>query len=144
MRKRFRIILLVMVMGFSTFILFAWSRQHFVANSLSAMPLDSPAIAHPDHIIFVWLENKDFDNIIGNPDAPFINSLVKMGTLFTNSHANTHPSYPNYLDFFAGDDNGVKDDACIDNSSLTTPNLYTILKTAGKTFAWYSEDLPKT
>ena len=143
MHKRFRNIFLVIVVGVSAVALFAWNKQHFESRPVSTIPLHSPVIAHPDHIIFVWLENKDFDNIIGNPDAPFINSLVKMGTLFTNSHANTHPSYPNYLDFFAGDDNGVKDDACIDNSSLTTPNLYTILKTAGKTFAWYSEDLPK-
>src|SRR5664279_4935157 len=144
MHKRFRNIFLVMIVGLSAVALLAWSKQHFAARPVSTIPLDSPVIAHPDHIIFVWLENKDFDNIIGNPDAPFINSLVTKGTLFTNSHANTHPSYPNYLDFFAGDDNGVKDDACIDHSILNTPNLYTILKTAGKTFAWYSEDLPKT
>jgi len=144
MNKRSGNIFLVMLMGFSTFILFAWRKQYFRPHSLSPiLKVDSPVITHPDHIIFVWLENKDFDNIIGNPDAPFINSLAKKGTLFTNSHANTHPSYPNYIDFFAGDDNGVKDDACIDHSSLTTPNLYTIMKSGGKSFAWYSEDLPK-
>jgi phosphatidylinositol-3-phosphatase len=144
MNKRYRNIFLVMAMGFPSFVLFASGKQQFMSHTVSAITLDSPVITHPDHIIFVWLENQDFDSIIGNPDAPFINSLAKKGTLFTNSHANTHPSYPNYIDFFAGDDNGVKDDACIDHSSLTTPNLYTILKSAGKSFAWYSEDLPKT
>lgn len=106
--------------------------------------VDTNLLIHPDHIIFVWLENKKFSTIIGNRGAPFINSLVTKGTLFTNTYALTHPSYPNYIDFFAGQPNGIASDACIDNSALTTPNLYTILKDAGKSFAWYSEDLPKT
>lgn len=105
---------------------------------------DSTPVTHPAHVIFLWLENKGFNTIIGNKGAPFLNSLVKKGTLFTNTYAITHPSYPNYVDFFAGDANGVTDDACINNSTLATPNLYTILKDAGKSFAWYSEDLPAT
>ena len=105
--------------------------------------LIAPQMIHPDHIIFLWLENKDLDSIIGNKNAPFINSLVKKGTLFTNAHAITHPSYPNYVDFFAGDPNGVVDDACLDSTNLSTPNLYTTLKRVHKSFAWYSEDLPE-
>ena len=103
---------------------------------------DTTVMIHPDHIIFLWLENKDYYRIIKNRSAPFINSLVKKGTLFTNTYAITHPSYPNYIDFFAGQDNGITSDACIYDSMLTTPNLYSILKNAGKSFAWYSEDLP--
>jgi phosphatidylinositol-3-phosphatase len=103
---------------------------------------DTTLPVHPDHIIFLWLENKGFNTIIGSNRASFINSLVKKGTLFTNTYAVTHPSYPNYIDFFAGESNGINDDACIDNSPLTTPDLYSILKGAGKSFAWYSEDLP--
>jgi len=105
---------------------------------------DTPGLAHPDHIIFLWLENRDFDGIIHNGEAPYINSLIKEGTLFTNFYAITHPSYPNYIDFFAGDPNGVTDDGCIDIPKFATPNLYTKLKEAGKSFAWYSEDLPAT
>ncbi len=116
---------------------FQKSHQNLPVSFLSA-----PQMIHPDHIIFLWLENKDLDSIIGNNNAPFINSLVKKGTLFTNAHAITHPSYPNYVDFFAGDPNGVRDDACLDSTHLSTPNLYTTLKTVHKSFAWYSEDLP--
>ena len=113
------------------------------ANEVSG-DVDTTALIHPDHIIFLWLENKGFNTIIGSSSAPFINSLVKKGTLFTNTYAITHPSYPNYIDFFAGESNGINSDACINNSPLTSPNLYTILKEAGKSFAWYSEDLPAT
>lgn len=108
-----------------------------------ASPTDT-VLPHPDHIIFVWLENKGFESIIGNTDAPYINSLLKRGTLFTNSYAISHPSYPNYVEFFAGDDNGITSNACIQDAPLDSPNLYTILKAAGKSFAWYSEDLPAT
>ncbi len=110
-------------------------------------PIDSASISfpHPDHIIFVWFENKDYDSIISrNSTAPYINSLIAEGTLFTNMFAITHPSYPNYVDFFAGDPNGVTNDKCIDPATLTTPNLFTNLNNAGKSFAWYSEGLPET
>ncbi len=97
----------------------------------------------PDHVIFVWFENKSVDSIINNSNAPFINSLIAKGTLFTNMHGITHPSYPNYMNFFAGQSNGITDNSCI-QTPFTTDNLYTILKKAGKSFAWYSEDLPAT
>ena len=103
---------------------------------------DTDFIIHPDHIIFLWLENKDYYSIISNRSAPFINSLVNKGTLFTRTYAITHPSYPNYMDFFAGQNNGITSDSCIYDSTLTTPNLCSILLNAGKSFAWYSEGLP--
>jgi acid phosphatase len=99
---------------------------------------------HPDHIIFVWFENKKYSSIIGNSNAPYINSLIAKGTLFTKMFAITHPSYPNYVDFFAGRPNGVRNNNCINTRTLLTPNLYTALKSVGKSFAWYSEGLPAT
>jgi len=101
-------------------------------------------LTHPDHIIFVWFENKGYSKIIGSSSAPYMNSLRAKGTLFTNTYAVTHPSYPNYVDFFAGQNNGVTNDDCINTTTLTTPNLYTKLNSVGKTFAWYSEGLPST
>jgi phosphatidylinositol-3-phosphatase len=117
--------------------------QKTQVNTISTTE-DTTPVCHPDHIIFLWLENRGFNTIINNGSAPFINSLVKRGTLFTNSYAITHPSYPNYIDFFAGQDNGVKSDACIAGTPLATANLCSVLAEKGKSFAWYSEDLPAT
>jgi acid phosphatase len=121
------------------------------SNDDTATPIDKPptdtvvnTFPHPDHIVFVWFENKDYDSIVGNANAPYINSLIAEGTLFTNMYAITHPSYQNYVDFFAGDPNGVINDKCLDPQKLTTPNLYTQLNSVGKSFAWYSEGLPDT
>lgn len=55
-----------------------------------------------------------------------------------------HPSLPNYIQFFAGDAQGVTDNRCIEGTPFNTSNLYTVLKERNKTFAWYSEDLPAT
>lgn len=137
--------MLTMVSSFFTIGTVGW-KKHFATgthpNGATSI-LAAPQIIHPDHIIFLWMENKDRDSIIGNTNAPYINSLVKKGTLFTNAHGITHPSYPNYVDFFAGDANGVVDDACLDSTNLSTPNLFTTLKAVHKSFAWYSEDLPE-
>ena len=111
-------------------------------SPLTTIPVTT--FTHPDHIIFVWLENKGFDQMVDNPEAPYINSLAGRGTLFTDMNAITHPSYPNYVDFFAGQPNGITTDSCIHALTLTTPNLYTALQAVHKSFAWYSEDLPST
>lgn len=121
----------------------------FACCNKSETPAPPPVIidstvtlTHPDHIVFIWFENKNYDSIVNAASAPYINSLINGGTLFTNMLALTHPSYPNYVDFFSGDPNGVESDQCITGSTLITPNLYTQLITKGKSFAWYSEDLP--
>lgn len=105
---------------------------------------DTGMIVQPDHIIFVWFENKGFNKIIGSTAAPYINSLVSRGTLFKNTYALTHPSYPNYVAFFSGHTNRINNDACISSTPLNGKNLYTELNREGKTFAWYSEGLPST
>jgi phosphatidylinositol-3-phosphatase len=123
--------------------LFTACKKSSSANGGLSSP-DTGLVTDPDHIILVWMENKGFDRIIGSANAPFINSLVSQGTLFTNSFALTHPSYPNYIRFFSGQPNRINSNNCIDGTPLFSENLYTILKKKGKTFAWYSEDLPLT
>ena len=132
------------------FSLLAACRKDANTDGLSGSFFSSEAAAtdsvtHPAHIIFVWLENKGYNTIIGDTvNAPYINSLISKGTLFTSDYALTHPSYPNYVAFFSGNYNGIKSDKCIDTTALTTPNLYTKLRKVRKSFAWYSEDLPAT
>lgn len=68
----------------------------------------TPKLPHPDKIVIVMMENKDYGEIVGSANAPFINnSLIKGGLLYSNSHAIEHPSQPNYLDFFSGSNQGV-------------------------------------
>ncbi|MTD53126.1 acid phosphatase [Amycolatopsis sp. RM579] len=90
----------------------------------------------------VVLENHNADAIIGAPDAPYLTSLADQGAVFTNAHAITHPSQPNYLALFSGDTQGITDDSCPHSSAAA--NLGSELTAAQLSFAGYSEDLPGT
>ncbi len=98
------------------------------------------AASSPDHIVIVMEENHSYADIIGSSSAPYINSLAAQGATFTNSHAITHPSEPNYLALFSGSTQGLDSDACPE--SYTGANLASELIGAGDSFGGYSEDLP--
>ncbi len=50
------------------------------------------------HVIWIWMENRDYRHVVGNPQAPYENStLISRCGLATNYHNITHPSLPNYL-----------------------------------------------
>jgi hypothetical protein len=87
------------------------------------------------------MENHSYSDVIGSRQAPYINRLASQGALFTNSHAVSHPSEPNYLALFSGSTQGVTDDSC--PLQFTAANLGSELIAAGKTFAGYSEGLPR-
>ena len=107
-------------------------------------PTSTPTLSLPryDHIVVVLEENKGYSEIIGNTSAPYINSLAAQGMSFTDSHAVTHPSQPNYLDLYSGSDQGVFGDIC-PSSAFQGPDLGGQLISANLSFAGYSEGLPK-
>ena len=96
----------------------------------------------PAHVIIVMEENHSYSEIIGNSEAPYINSLAQSGALFTNSFAVTHPSQPNYLDLFSGSDQGVTDDSC-PHTFKGIANEESELIAKGLSFRGYAEGLPK-
>ena len=107
-----------------------------VAARLNAAP-------PPDHIVIVVEENHSEIQIIGSPQAPYINALANGGASFTSMFAVTHPSQGNYVQFFSGDNQGIVDDTVpAAGTPFTTPNLAAELLAVGRSFAGYSEDLP--
>ena len=108
----------------------------FSSQPLRAVPI-------PDHVVIVIEENHGLDSILGNPDAPYLNALAASGASMTNMFALTHPSQPNYIQFFSGSNQGVTDNtAPAAGTPFSTPNLGAGLLAAGATFVGYSEDLP--
>ncbi|MGB9369722.1 MAG: alkaline phosphatase family protein [Xanthobacteraceae bacterium] len=87
-----------------------------------------------DHIVVVVEENHSASEIIGNPQAPYINALASGGALLTNYHAVTHPSQPNYFALYAGSTFGVQDSG---DHTLPDPTLATILQDSGRNFIGY-------
>jgi hypothetical protein len=50
-----------------------------------------------DHVFIIMMENHSTPDIIGDPNAPFINSLAQTYGFAANYFGATHPSFPNYL-----------------------------------------------
>jgi phosphatidylinositol-3-phosphatase len=103
-------------------------------------------LPQPDHTVIIIEENHGYDQIIGSNAAPYINSLANdtLSALFTDSHGVTHPSQPNYLWLFSGDNQGVTTDNLPTDTPFTTLNIGALLLSNNKTFTGYSEDLPYT
>jgi phosphatidylinositol-3-phosphatase len=100
-------------------------------------------IPRPDHIIVVIEENHGYKEVIGSPNAPFINRLANEGALFTDAHGFTHPSQPNYLAIYSGSTQGVTDDKCLNNETpFTIANLGAALISKGFTFTGFAQTMP--
>lgn len=104
-------------------------------------PAASPGVPRFDRVLIVIMENEDQEQIIGNPNAPYINSLAQSGANFTNSHAVAHPSQPNYLALFSASTQGVTDNSC-PLAFRNKANLAAQLVAARLSFTGFSEDLP--
>lgn len=128
-------------------------RRRAIAAALGALGLIAVATtadAHTgrsalpsyDHVVVVVFENKQYGEIIGNRDAPYLNELAQSGADLTAMKALTHPSQPNYFNLFSGATQGITSDGCYSAQSMTAPNLAQELIAAGKTFASYNEGLP--
>ena len=120
--------------GFGAAIVFATLGMPGTAHAGQAIPPYS-------HVVVVVEENHAASSVLGNKEAPFINSLASGGALMTRSYAVAHPSQPNYLALFAGDTFAVNSDACPLNLGQA-PNLASELIAAGRSFGGFSEGLP--
>lgn len=111
---------------------------------LSGAGVASAALPSWDHIVVVIEENHSFNQVMGSASAPYINSLAASGANFTQMYAITHPSQPNYIQFYSGASQGVADNNVPAGVPFSTPNLGAAVLAAGRTFAGYSESLPST
>ena len=92
-----------------------------IADQNGAHP---PQIPRLDHVFLIMLENRAYDQIIGNREAPFINQMAKRHNLATNFFAVGHPSLTNYLEVVGGSNFGVLSDHSPDwNNASCTPNI---------------------
>ncbi len=108
----------------------------------SALRAASGAAPRAGSVVVVLMENRGYASVIANPQAPYINgTLVPKAALMTNAHAVTHPSQPNYLALFSGSTQGVTSDSC--PRAFSSENAGAELLAAGKSFAGYSESMPR-
>lgn len=91
-------------------------------------------------MVVLVMENKDLEQVIGVPDAPYINSLARTYALALNYRAITHPSLPNYLALLGGSTFGIRSN-CTD-CHVNAPSLVDGLERAGISWKAYMEGLP--
>src|SRR5579872_2408904 len=87
------------------------------------------------HVFVIMMENTGYDNLIGNPNAPFINAAASTYGLATNYFGVTHPSQPNYIAATAGIQGADSDS----DETLAVPNIVDSLEGAGKTWKAYMQ-----
>jgi len=110
---------------------------------LAASAPDEPAAArvHPfTKVAVLFLENHGYDQIIGSPDAPYLNRLARHGALATHYYAVAHPSVPNYLALTTGSTQGVTSDCNVCDTSA--PSLAGQLTAARVPWRAYFESIP--
>ncbi|HVS40951.1 MAG TPA: alkaline phosphatase family protein [Candidatus Dormibacteraeota bacterium] len=98
-----------------------------------------PAPAAP-HIMVIVMENREASSVLGQPDAPYINSLAATYGTATQWYGVGHPSLPNYLAMISGSDQGVRDDGT--GYAFAGPTLVDELAARGIGWRAYMEDMP--
>src|SRR5215831_17155619 len=97
------------------------------AGTALAQERDNPkGIPHLDHAFVIMMENHGYFQVVGNPNEPYLNSLINSGkvNLARNYFAVGHPSLTNYLEIVGGSNFGVRSDNDPDwHNKSCTPNL---------------------
>src|SRR5579862_2521097 len=81
-----------------------------------------------DHVFLIMMENHGYQQVIDNPNEPYLNSLIanRKVNLATNYFAVGHPSLTNYLEVVGGSNFGIRSDNAPDwGSTSCSPNIET-------------------
>src|SRR5690349_7677391 len=94
------------------------------------------------------MENHDWSQIKGSPDAPYINNTLLPVASYCEQYytpPGLHPSLPNYLWLEAGTNFGIFDDNPPANDHQCTTNHFVAqLRNAGISWKAYQEDITGT
>lgn len=96
-------------------------------------------IQHLDHVFVIMMENHGYYQVIGNPNEPYLNSLIVNGkvNLATNYFAVGHPSLTNYLEIVGGSNFGVRSDSSpLWHETGCSPNIVTGIVNADDNIAF--------
>lgn len=104
-------------------------------------PGTGPNVAAPrfGHVFLAVLENTDRSAVIGNPAAPYINSLARTYGEALHYYGDTHPSIGNYFMLTTGQ---VITNSSSFSGTVTDDNLVRQLVAAGRSWKSYADALP--
>jgi hypothetical protein len=90
-------------------------------------------------VYLVMFENQEYEKLIGNPNAPYINSLAKQYAVASNFYADVHPSIGDYFMLTTG---SVVTNDLYYAEVYDGDNLARLLGQQGVTWKAYLESLP--
>ena len=120
----------------------AWTRAVMLAAGLvlvTAAPAGARtavvrgAVTPAEPVVVIMMENKTYSDIVGNKSAPYIQSLIAGGTLYTNYQA-----FPGSLPDYLANTSGVQ----TTSAARPSENLFHELQTAGISWGEYEESMP--
>jgi phosphatidylinositol-3-phosphatase len=104
-----------------------------------------PGAAEPvyEHIIWIWMENKNRSSVFDSTETPFMHSLAEScGTASNYVDHGLRPSLPNYISATSGDPQGVGDDEFPATHPLQVDNIFRQVRGVGKVSKSYQEAMP--
>jgi phosphatidylinositol-3-phosphatase len=104
-------------------------------------PARPPALPDFSHVVVIVMENRECRQVVGNPGAPFLNSLGRRYATLRDVYATTHPSFPNYLALVSGSTQGAT--ATCARCRYRARNLVDLLEGARISWKAYMEDMPR-
>jgi phosphatidylinositol-3-phosphatase len=100
----------------------------------ASVPFDRPS-----RVAVLVLENRSYNEVIGNPEAPYLNGLARRYALATSYYAIGHPSLPNYIALIGGSTFEIRRDC--NGCDVEARSLVGQLDAAGLSWKAYFEDL---
>lgn len=94
------------------------------------------------HVVWIWLENESFSQVIGSPSAPFLSRLARACGIATDYSAVAHPSLPNYIAATSGGTWGIADDGPPSAHPLRRRSIFGQLGDAGLSWRSFEESMP--
>jgi hypothetical protein len=116
-----------------------------------SLTLASTAVPTYDHIFILMEENANRTStgkapyIIGNPQAPYLNSLASTYAQSSNYHGVTHPSIPNYMAATTGNVEAKISNTChpgVGGCTTSDPAIVDRVEASGRTWKAYLESMP--
>ena len=90
------------------------------------------------HVWVIMMENTGYSHLIGNSNAPWINSAAAQFGLATNYTGVSHPSQPNYIAATSGSTNGVVDD---NDVTINVANVVDQIEVSGRSWKAYMQSM---
>jgi phosphatidylinositol-3-phosphatase len=94
------------------------------------------------HVIWIWMENESFDQVLGAASAPYLTALSKECGVATDYSAVSHPSLPNYVAATSGSTWDIADDGAPASHPISRPSIFSQVSDAGLTWRSYEESMP--